>query len=100
MQPIHPVFANFQQDEFVGRNLTATAFTGFAWDGTRIHSAGGSSVRHAVPDGDYVIQLRILKALGDPNNPEHWEIWDSPVVTIERTASGPGKGPIVPPRGR
>jgi minor extracellular serine protease Vpr len=100
MQPIHPVFANFQQDEFVGRNLAATSFSGFAWDGTRIHSAGASNVRHAVPNGDYVIQLRILKALGDPANPDHWEIWNSPVVTIERTASGPGKGPVVPPRGR
>ncbi len=100
MQPIHPVFANFLQDEFVGRNITAGSFTGFAWDGTRIHSAGNSNVRHAVPNGDYVIQVRILKALGDPNNPEHWEIWDSPVVTIERTESGPGRGPVVPPRGR
>ncbi len=32
----------------------------------------------------YIVQLRVLKALGDANNPAHWETWDSPVVTIDR----------------
>lgn len=84
LQPIHPVFHNFHQEEFVGRALSATAFTGYAWDGTRIHSAGNSNLRKPVDDGDYVIHLRLLKALGNPNDPDHWEEWISPTITIAR----------------
>ena len=28
----------------------------------------------------------MLKALGDPSNPDHWELWNSPALTIERAA--------------
>ena len=80
----HPVFSNFDQDEFVGRNTTAGGFFAFAWDGTRAHSAGNPNLRKGVPDGSYVVTLRVLKALGDPDNPAHWEVWTSPVVTIDR----------------
>ena len=27
---------------------------------------------------------KVLKALGDKNNPDHWETWTSPVFTIDR----------------
>ena len=83
-QPLHPVFSNFDEDEFVGRNLTATGFFVFAWDGTRAHSNGNNNLRKVVPDGQYIVQLRVLKALGDANNAAHWETWNSPVVTIDR----------------
>jgi hypothetical protein len=78
------VFSNFDEDEYVGRSLTATGFFAFAWDGTRAHSNGNNSLRKFVPDGSYVVTLRVLKALGDPSNPAHWETWASPVVTIDR----------------
>jgi minor extracellular serine protease Vpr len=65
---------------YVGRNSTATAFFAFAWDG--ITTRGNRDV--VVPDGDYVIKLEIQKALGDENNPAHWETWTSPVITIAR----------------
>jgi minor extracellular serine protease Vpr len=35
-------------------------------------------------NGDYIIEVRVLKALGDAGNPDHWESWTSPVITIER----------------
>ena len=82
--PLHPVFSNFDEDEYVGRSLTATGFFAFAWDGTRAHSNGNNSLRKFVPDGSYVVTLRVLKALGTPSNPAHWETWASPVVTIDR----------------
>ncbi len=82
--PVHTAFPNFDQDVYVGRNTTSTGFFGFVWDGTRIHSAGKSGVRKVVPNGEYLIDLRVLKALGDPANPDHWEVWTSPVVTIAR----------------
>lgn len=84
--PIHPVFANFEQDDYVGRNTTSTGFFAFAWDGTRSHDSGQGSGDHRkfVANGDYIVELRVLKALGDKNNPDHWETWTSPIVTIAR----------------
>ena len=67
-------------DEYVGRNSTATSFFVYTWNGTT--SAGGKT--HVVPDGQYVAKLSVLKALGDPANPAHWETWTSPVITIDR----------------
>ncbi|HUG98480.1 MAG TPA: Fn3-like domain-containing protein, partial [Gammaproteobacteria bacterium] len=83
-KPLHPVFTNFDQGEYVGRNTTARGFFVFAWDGTRTHSAGPSNLHKFVENGDYIVELRVLKALGDPNNPDHWESWTSPTVTIAR----------------
>ncbi len=68
------------EDEYVGRNSTATSFFAFAWDGTT--STGNKSF--VVPNGQYVAKLSVLKALGDPSNPAHWETWTSPVITIAR----------------
>jgi minor extracellular serine protease Vpr len=67
-------------DEYVGRNSSATSFFVFTWDGTT--TAGNKS--YVVPDGQYVAKLSVLKALGDPANPAHWETWTSPVITIDR----------------
>jgi minor extracellular serine protease Vpr len=66
--------------EYVGRNSTATSFFALSWDGVTMR--GRNAV--AVPDGQYVIQLSVLKALGDEGNPDHWETWTSPVITIAR----------------
>jgi subtilisin family serine protease len=89
-QPVHPIFNRALDLKYVGRNSTTTAFFAFSWDGTRLHSnASNGSVadRHVlklVPDGDSVIVVKALKALGDPGNPAHWESWTSPVITIDR----------------
>jgi len=83
-QPVHPVFHNFEEDDYLPRNSTATSFFSFSWDGTRIHSNGNQGKTKEVPDGSYVIVVKALKALGDANNPAHWETWTSPVVTLDR----------------
>jgi hypothetical protein len=31
-----------------------------------------------------VVKVSVLKALGDPDNPAHWETWTSPVITLAR----------------
>jgi minor extracellular serine protease Vpr len=66
--------------EYVGRNSTPTAFFALPWDG--ITQQGNRMV--VVPNGNYVIELSVLKALGDDNNPNHWESWTSPVITLAR----------------
>lgn len=110
-QPIHRVFNKAIDDEYLPRNSTATTFYAFAWDGTRIHSRGDHrgwcdddddgngkgkdkgkdskkcdprDMTRPVSDGEYVIQLKALKANGDSWNPAHWETWTSPVIAIDR----------------
>jgi minor extracellular serine protease Vpr len=39
---------------------------------------------YVVPDGRYILTLSVLKALGDPDNPAHWETWTSPAFAIDR----------------
>lgn len=68
-----------QTDHF-GRNSSAGGFFSFSWDG--MTTAGRKS--YVVPDGQYIVKLSVLKALGDSSNESHWEHWDSPVITIAR----------------
>ncbi|OFX34754.1 MAG: peptidase S8 [Armatimonadetes bacterium RBG_16_67_12] len=66
--------------DYVGRNSMATSFFALPWDGMTMR---GQNVR-VVPDGQYRIRLSVQKALGDDNNPAHWESWTSPVITLDR----------------
>jgi hypothetical protein len=68
--------------EFLPRNSTATSAFLFVWDGTTSTQAGGSP--QPVPDGQYRIELSVLKALGNPTNPAHLEHWTSPQIGIDR----------------
>lgn len=62
------------------RNSTATGFFDIAWDGL---TTKGNKLAEA-PDGQYVLKISVLKALGDPENPAHWETWTSPMFVIDR----------------
>ncbi|WP_437820420.1 S8 family serine peptidase [Sorangium sp. So ce1078] len=64
----------------VGQSSSATAVSRYGWKGTTKLN-GRPTV---VPDGDYRIKLRALRALGDPGNEAHWDTWTSPVVTLDR----------------
>jgi uncharacterized membrane protein len=68
------------QTEFFGRNTNTSYFYEFTWDGTVVEN----HQRIQLPNGDYQLQLSVLKALGDPENPAHWETWTSPTFTIDR----------------
>ena len=56
--------------------------------GGRLHSNGqGSKAGLAwktVPDGQYKLIAKALKALGDSSTPSDWETWTSPTITIDR----------------
>jgi minor extracellular serine protease Vpr len=94
--PLHPVFSNFAVRDFVARNETRPPAGGpyadsenvfaFPWDGTRMHDNGVGTPDHrkVVPDGQYKIVVKALKAGGDANNPAHWETLTSPTITIDR----------------
>ncbi len=51
-----------------------------------MHDNGNGTPDHrkVVPDGQYKIVVKALKARGDPSNPAHWETWTSPTITIDR----------------
>lgn len=68
------------EDEYLGRNSTATGFFALSWDG--LTTAGNKT--YTVPNGQYVVKMSVLKALGDESNPAHWETWTSPVITVAR----------------
>ena len=84
-KPVHPVFSDILERDFVARNgLRPPA--GGPWDGTRMQANGGGTPDHrkAVPDGSYQIVVKALKAGGNANNPADWETKTSPTITIDR----------------
>lgn len=62
-------------EKFVGRNSGPDAFTVLAWDGRDKRGV-------VVPSGQYTLELQVLRPLGDPHNPSHWDIWESGVITV------------------
>ena len=94
--PVHPVFSNYLERNWVARNQVRPPAGGpyasdenvfaFPWDGTRMHDNGKGTADHrkTVPDGQYKIVARALKALGDPANPADWEVKASSTITIDR----------------
>jgi minor extracellular serine protease Vpr len=84
--PVHPVFNYVTQQDFLGRNSTATSMFEFDWDGTRSQDNGGGNGDHRklVPNGRYVLKLSVLKALGDAGNSADWETFTTPPLTLAR----------------
>jgi hypothetical protein len=75
-----PIFSEVIHEDWMPRNSGTGYIFDFPWDGTRI-------VRDrtfALPDGNYQLVLKVLKALGDPDNPADWETWTSQMFTIQR----------------
>lgn len=66
--------------DYFGRSSSENSIYSFPWDGTTVN---GNKV-NIVPDGEYVMVISVLKALGNDNNPDHWETWTSPVISIAR----------------
>ncbi|MFO0756191.1 MAG: S8 family serine peptidase [Byssovorax sp.] len=63
---------------YVGKSPAPAGAVAYSWSGRTVFN----KQIVLVPNGAYRIKLRVLKALGDENNPAHWETWLSPVVTI------------------
>ena len=68
------------QDSYLPRNSTSTAFFAFSWDGLTVN---GNKV-NVVPNGQYVMKVTVLKALGDESTPGDTETWTSPPITLAR----------------
>jgi hypothetical protein len=85
-QPVHPVFNYVTQLAYLPRNSTPTSFFQFTWDGTRSQDNGGGNGDHrkVVPNGQYVLKLSVLKALGNASNAADWETYTTPPITLAR----------------
>lgn len=68
-------------EKWFGRNSTPTGFFAIAWDGTTF---AGQGQTFTVPDGEYVVTISVLKALGIADEPTHNETWQSPPIIIDR----------------
>lgn len=64
----------------VGQSMSRASASRYTWKGKTMLD----QTITLVPNGDYVLQLRVLKALGDPRNAAHWESWTSPIITLNR----------------
>jgi minor extracellular serine protease Vpr len=65
--------------DFVGRNTSATTFFSFGWDGL----VGPAEAQTQLPNGEYVMKLTVLKALGDASNASHSETFTFGKVNIQ-----------------
>jgi len=77
-------YYHIADDTYVGRNTSAGGFFAQAWDGTTFRGAGEDLKTFTVPDGEYVVTIKVTKALGEKRNAEHTETWVSPLITIDR----------------
>jgi len=59
-------------------------FLDLSFDG-KIPFNATTSAGLTVPNGDYVLELRVLKALGKKGTSSHWETYVTPAFTIQRT---------------
>jgi minor extracellular serine protease Vpr len=72
-------------ESYLPRNANNTGtsfFFSIPWDGTTANPSG-HNIR-TVPNGQYTVTLRVLKALGNPDNPADWETWSSPPINVAR----------------
>jgi len=74
----HKPYGTVIDAEFVGPSTAANNAELYAWNGTTVFQKKVS----LVPNGAYVLELSVLKALGDAGNPDDWETWTSPTITL------------------
>lgn len=90
---VHSNFINYAETLELGRLGDIATI---AWDGTYQGNNGKNGKVRRVDNGSYVLELRVLKALGDPSNPAHWETMALDPVTIaygDGADTGTGNGP-------
>lgn len=78
-RPVNPAVGRIFQADHLGRD---PGYEVYRWDGSYPNKRERLK---QVKDGRYILELRVLKATGDPANPRHWETWTSAPFTIDRT---------------
>jgi len=81
--------------EYVERSPWFDEFRSFVWDG-RV-GAGSSDNMRTAPSGTYTFHVEVLRALGDPDNPDHWDTAVSPEFQLDSRRGAPPSEPGPPP---
>jgi minor extracellular serine protease Vpr len=82
-KPVNPSVGLIEAADHLGRSAAPQVF---GWDGSY---ALKNQKSKTVKNGDYLLEMRVLKPLGDPEDPDHWETFTSPRFTIDNP--NPGK---------
>ncbi|MGC3995918.1 MAG: S8 family serine peptidase [Propionicimonas sp.] len=77
------VFSGYKTFLETGELGRDDSYYAVAFDG-KIPFNASTSAGLTVPDGDYVIELRVLKAGGNTKKSTDWETWTSPAFAIQR----------------
>jgi minor extracellular serine protease Vpr len=72
------------EGEFLPRSPQIGDRWAFAWTGRTVDD-------EPVPRGLYTFEFQVLRALGDPDNLDHWDTWESQQFRIEGRAVRPGR---------
>lgn len=83
--PVAPSVGHITEEGPLGKDDSSAVWV---WDGT---APLPNDKAKPVPSGEYVLEMRVLKAGGDVENPEHWETWESPAFTVTGTKGGSGR---------
>jgi len=79
------VFAGYKTFFQLGKFGRDNSYLDVTFDG-KIPFSADSSAGLTVPDGNYVLKLRVLKALGKDSRHSDWETFTTPAFTIDRPA--------------
>ncbi|HEX7351766.1 S8 family serine peptidase [Brachybacterium sp.] len=81
-KPVSPTDSPIAASDHLGRSGEPEVF---GWDGS--YALRNEKLK-SVKNGDYFLEMKVLKPLGDPENPDHWETFTSPQFTIDSPKTG------------
>lgn len=81
-KPVSPTDSPIAASDHLGRSSAPEVF---GWDGS--YALRNEKLK-SVKNGEYFLEMKVLKPLGDPENPEHWETFTSPHFTIDSPRTG------------
>ncbi|ATG52766.1 peptidase S8 [Brachybacterium vulturis] len=81
-KPVNPSVGLIDAADHLGRSAAPEVY---GWDGSY---ALKNQKTKTVKNGTYLLEMRVLKPLGDPDNPYHWETFTSPQFTIDNPKPG------------
>lgn len=77
LKNVNPSVGTIVAEDHLGRSPEPEIWT---WDGSYALKNDKSKF---VKDGEYVLEMKVLRALGDPKNPAHWDTYTSPTFTVK-----------------
>jgi minor extracellular serine protease Vpr len=80
---VDPVINKVATSDYLGRSSFQFSYTVISLTDGKVFAEKGTG-NTVLPNGMYRFKLRGLKALGDENNPAHWETFTSPIFEIAR----------------